>query len=336
MSIIAEGKPYRVDSKAVVMRPDSPAMSQELEEELEDVLMGELGVHWGQRKLAIAVIMFILQYWDPVKHPKITVVYVGAAHGTNIGFMARLFPSIRWELYDPGTFDKSLFSIRSITLHTDKEGFFTNETAEYWAKKRESGENILFISDIRNYPKDRTDHFLRAQYVQNDLESQQEWCKIVRPIAAHLKFPLIRRERDGIEISNRYLKYMAGTIYFQAWNRPKSYETRLVVTEFDKEVYWDLDTAHDQIRYINKYLRAHVDAESVSNEGFVLQSIPKVGLNGSWDAAFESLIWSHYLEKNGLNATKEDIGKLTSALSKVLGMSLADKQIQMRLIARNI
>lgn len=58
-------------------------------------------VHWGQRKLLLSEIEFLTLYSEP----GITVVYAGAAPGTHIGYLSRLFPEVsRFVLVDPSPF----------------------------------------------------------------------------------------------------------------------------------------------------------------------------------------------------------------------------------------
>ncbi len=57
-------------------------------------------LHWGQRKLLLSEIEFLLLHGDGVK----LVVYAGAAPGTHIAYLADLFPEHHFVLYDPAPF----------------------------------------------------------------------------------------------------------------------------------------------------------------------------------------------------------------------------------------
>jgi len=289
----------------------------------------KLGVHWGQRKLAMSGVPFPLYHWDPTTHPSPTFVYVGAAEGTNIKFISTLFPAIKWVLYDPRPFD--IKETDRITIHTGEDGWFDNETAEEWRKVQEERGDVYFMSDIRNFPHDATDTYLRTLLIVKDLNMQQEWCRVIKPVAAHLKFPLIHREKRNVKLSHRYFKYMPGIVYFQAWNRPRSYETRLVVTDFESEVYWDLESTRDKIDYVNLHLRPNVPYR-VKTGSFQTEGISGTALDDSWDSSAEILIWADYLTKNGVTPSEENIKILAGSLSKVLRRSLETQKVRMTML----
>src|SRR3989304_7495287 len=59
-------------------------------------------VHWGQRKLSMALIQFLTIFWEIEKIPNPILLYIGAAPGYNIEFiMKNLFPNFTSYLYDP-------------------------------------------------------------------------------------------------------------------------------------------------------------------------------------------------------------------------------------------
>ena len=129
--------------------------------------------HWGQRKLLIGEIYFLTKYNDPKK----IILYIGAADGYHIDFLAKLFPHNRFILYDPGTF--KINPSQQIEIH---KKFFTDSEAK---KYRAMGKSILFISDIRNLDvikniKDKDEN--RADdIIVEDLTKQQRWIEIIKP-----------------------------------------------------------------------------------------------------------------------------------------------------------
>ena len=310
-------------AKSLILTPDSPLLEGD-REEIRDVSIAELGTHWGQRKLADTVLHFLIHHWDPAEHPEPLVVYVGAAEGTNIGLISRLFPSIQWALYDPRPFVSDTTDM--ITIHTgDPDGWFGNEQAEEWGRYQEEHGGVFFISDIRIVHDDISDYYERTKQIMKDMYNQQEWCQKINPVAAQLKFPFVHLEKRGEVISNRYFEYMEGIVYLQAWNRPKSYETRLVCTEYEDTILWDLKTARSQIDYVNFVKRLephHVE----SNEGYISYGIPETGLDNSFDACAEMLTWAHYLEKHGEEVTDGKIKILAAFLSKTLNNSIENKK----------
>lgn len=142
-------------------------------------------LHWGQRKLLMSEIDFLLRCPDQPW----TVVYPGSAHGNHLFVIMDLFPKIKLMLWDPAIYNSRLVQLdrhrrgldelpreleryrgrvwinpeldgeRYDTWHRnsnvdakpwlnykDQLGFFTEDSIE-WVKAR--GEPMLFISDIR-------------------------------------------------------------------------------------------------------------------------------------------------------------------------------------------
>src|SRR5579872_5210738 len=106
----------------------------------------KLAIHWGQRKLLLSEIEFFTLYWDPKLIPNPICVYAGAAPGTHIDMLSKMFPAFRFELYDPNPFDmKVLGNNDKITIFTGKNGYFTDEMAQKYVGRND----IFFVSDIR-------------------------------------------------------------------------------------------------------------------------------------------------------------------------------------------
>ena len=87
-------------------------MNQELIIELDDRMPERIYesvppvqsiAYWGQRKLLFSEIQFLTNvssYNVPLN--QCVLVYIGAAGGAHIPFLAKLFPQLRMILYDPG------------------------------------------------------------------------------------------------------------------------------------------------------------------------------------------------------------------------------------------
>jgi len=94
-------------------------------------------VHWGQRKLLISEMQLLTYYCEPgVPH---WIVYVGAAPGSHLMFLDRLYGSKHaWELVDPGLWDHRYASLpaqqkRRFNLRNE---FFDNTQAYELAERR--------------------------------------------------------------------------------------------------------------------------------------------------------------------------------------------------------
>ena len=91
---------------------------------------GKVAIGWGQRKLGLTLLQFINYYWYPQSGSNPVVVYAGAAPGLNISFVARLYPQIKWHLYDPQKF--AIEAQPNIHIYN---GLFTNDIAKEWHYK---------------------------------------------------------------------------------------------------------------------------------------------------------------------------------------------------------
>ena len=166
--------------------------------------------HWGQRKLFLSEVEFMLTHG----HLASTVVYAGAAPGTHILHLTKLFPDHRWVLVDPAPF--KIRQSRSVAV---KQFFFTDEMAEEYA-----GKDVLFISDIRSV-EDLVENQSTDKCVEFDLRLQERWVRTMRPKAAMVKF------RFPYTATDADLDYLDGDIYYPVWGGRMTSETRLIVTD---------------------------------------------------------------------------------------------------------
>jgi hypothetical protein len=83
---------------------------------------------------------FLTEYGDLAD----IVIYSGAAPGTHICYLARLFPKFKFILVDPGEFRLREDYEEEITRIEVINDYFTDEMAEKYSKIPH-----LFISDIR-------------------------------------------------------------------------------------------------------------------------------------------------------------------------------------------
>ena len=109
------------------------------------------------------------------------------------------------------------------------------------------GNNILFISDIRNVEIGVAKLFIESdntydQIIEDDNTKQYRWVNAIKPIAAYLKF------RPAY--SPGTTKYFSGKIYLQPYS-PLSTETRLLVTDYDKMVDYDNIEFDEKLAYFN-------------------------------------------------------------------------------------
>lgn len=206
-------------------------------------------VKWGQRKLLLTCLQFltiaIKKYKKLYDEEKLFVLYVGAGDGTNIFVLSKMFPKLKFELFDDHFDEKILQNQKNIKLFIK---YFFDEDAEKYKNK---GKYMLFISDIRTTR--RKDEPANIDIYNNSLK-QFNWINIMKPLLSHLKFRCLFNTEKLIlddetfnlhkkifedNLSNNEieqqtiheLKYNKGKIFFQPWTGPTSSETRLLVKQ---------------------------------------------------------------------------------------------------------
>jgi hypothetical protein len=199
----------------------------------KDQLAMYKNVHLGQRKLLLSEIQVLLKYYEisPDIHP--VMLYIGAAIGTHLVTLSKLFPHVKFILYDGSKIYKKLHSFPNFEIHdsttpinaldkgdTDSvnDGFFTTKKCMRWANKLDNN-SLIFVSDIRLTEDDFEGGVLR------DLKLQETWVHILKPKLSLLKF------RPPYQAKN--ISYLPGDIFYGIWPPPLSAETRLLVTQKD-------------------------------------------------------------------------------------------------------
>ena len=194
-------------------------------------------LHWGQLKLFLSEVEFLTKVYA-LNQQEIWFVYAGAAPGQHIKFLAKLFPKIHFELYDPNKF--SVEDTNMIKTHVQ---FFTDDDAEYWAKQAKE-KFVVFCSDIRTEPA-------TPENVVRNMGMQMKWWNIIKPELSMFKFRL-PWEAGKTE-------YPDGEIYVQAYPGPTSSETRLIVKKdantklYDNELYENACYYHNIETRLGKY-----------------------------------------------------------------------------------
>ena len=215
-------------------------------------------LHRGQRKLLLAEVSFLACN----NHLSNSVLYVGAAPGHHIKILANLFPHKMFYLYDPRDFDEELYQFKNAKIF--KQFFTSKDAAEY--------SGCLFLSDIRTTGVDDKEDFERE--VIDNLNMQREWCDIICPKLACLKFRL-----PYLKNISEY-EYYDGVIHLQPWSKFLSNETRLW-TDCKKKKRYIISDYEERMVFYNIKFRPQNDQD------------------------LEDLIWGQYL--NMLGPKRSDI-----------------------------
>jgi len=244
----------------------------------------KLNIHIGQRKLLISEIEFLTNYGHLAK----LVVYAGAAHGTHIAYLSKLFPDHQFDLWDPATF--IVKETERIKIYNQ---LFLDQNAQDYAREK-GGENILFISDVRSVQKlnglgddqDNNDEW-ENEIVEN-MNMQEKWIKIIQPQMSMVKFRLPYRSGKTT--------YLAGEIHFQAWAPQTSTETRYLISRSDvlaeNTITFDHDCYNDQMFRFNWLTRSQWFPHNLKCGKKA--KIP--GLDHCYDCAAEIFILRQYLK----------------------------------------
>lgn len=251
--------------------------------------------HWGQRKLLLSEIEFLSKY----SRSEDIVVYAGAAPGIHIPYLSELFPELSFILVDPGRFGiKETEKIKIIN------GYFNEKIISTLPK------NLLFISDIRRkgiHDCDSVDEYDRL--FQEDMELQQEWIEMMRPLYSFVKFKL--------SFNSGSTEYLKGKIYLPVFGRQGTSEARLLVSSRDnfEKILYDNKEYEEKMAYFNQVIRTlHYNFPLPVEEQNKLNI---VGLDNCYDCCREIMILSSYLDSKRADEISIMSHDITNHLNKM-------------------
>lgn len=209
-------------------------------------------IHIGQRKLLLSEIQLLNRYYS--KYPKIdpTLIYIGSATGSHLLTLHKMFPNVKFVLYDYAKFDPKLGKLPNVfELHEGDDGFFTTEKCIAIMPKY-SKIPVIFVSDIRQNNIGTWQQF--EEGVERDLIFQMDWVKILNPVMSLLKFRIPFNKGTSYK-----MPYLKGEIYYGIWAPPMSAETRLLVEKPDNKniVYYDFTKYEQAMFFHNKFVRQY-------------------------------------------------------------------------------
>jgi hypothetical protein len=219
-------------------------------------------IHWGQRKLFLTELWFLMEYGKLSDN----IVYAGSAPGTHIPYLSFLFPKYNWYLVDPNPFfieipdDQYFWGPRD---YADRN--VLNKYNEEQRKHIESKITILqtymddsiayyfyllgsclLMSDIRREHEE--------EIVIDDNNMQKEWLQQALPKKSLLKF----RCPYGT-YKEKFFKYLNGDVLLQPWAPMSSTETRLIPFDNFNTTSWDNLKYEEQLFYFNNHKRPQYD-----------------------------------------------------------------------------
>lgn len=262
-------------------------------------------VKWGQLKLLISEIDFLVRYWNPAEVPSPIFVYVGAATGYHIACLAIMFPWVTFHLYDQREFASILAGLHNV--QTFQTLFLEEHITAYSGRS-----DVFFISDIRtleyNQSETQSEASLRANedIVTRDMALQMSWVQKIKPVRAHLKFRLHYGHKFMADIYP-HQSYLDGTVYRQPWAPQTSTECRLVPFSDLRMRDWDYLKHENQMFYHNVVVRETVTVFENFIEGNREPFSLDLGLTNDYDSTATMFILSGYLAKIGIDQSKANL-----------------------------
>jgi hypothetical protein len=250
-------------------------------------------IHWGQRKLLLSEIEFLTLH----ALPSSIVIYAGAAPGTHIEYLSKLFPDVNFVLVDPSPFTVKerlpQIALRPNTL-------FTDELAQEFGAM---GKDILFISDIRSADPTVLSEEETEQQVAKDMAQQGHWHRLMCARKSMLKFRLSWRAGKT--------KYLAGEIYLPVWGPVTTTESRLIADFNALEIEYDNTKYEEQMFHFNTVTRVARYRHNIRGEG----------IDHCYDCTAEIAILRNYFMKRKNIAENdpslnEQIGRMSRQISR--------------------
>lgn len=313
--------------------------------------------HNGQRKLTMSVLEFLCVTLDRLKcdPAHLVVVYAGAS-GLAATIAARLFPTIKFVLYDPAPnttelIDRTLEGVEvrtqarptsssssssskfdwgdnnnRVIVYSGEAGWFTDEVAAYLERSlKKTKTTIAFISDIRVSNDEES--------IVKDMLNQQRWTAILGASAYMFKFRvpydagLLSRYRANpadlpTDLPNNVMPYLDGRLYIQLYPRPTTAELRLIgfrasATHYRMRMY-DTREIEGRMALFNLVYR--------SNVRFLRSKSAKNGGENTEKAMYEEVAEASILEEVArLSSGASSVEAVRSAVDAAMGRFIQGK-----------
>lgn len=274
-------------------------------------------VKWGQLKLFTSELQFLNKYWDPKAIPSPIILYIGAAPGNHINFLARMFPQAIFYLYDSQPFDSRLSQLSNVTV---TQRYFQDEDIEAF---KPFNDRLFLISDIRSLAYEKgfqgIEEYERKneEMAMEDMNLQMRWVQELQPVKAHLKFRL-PYEYKWTDNNSKYTLFLDGDLYKQPWSAPTSTETRLVPDLNLPLRNWDFRVYESMMFYHNNVIREHI--KFINPLTNINESIcAELGLTQDYDSTVFVVTVRDYLMKFSGENDPESALKLCKAIIEDVG-----------------
>lgn len=284
----------------------------------------KLSLYWEQRNVLLSIINAMTECKDilhtddasasapnDVVRFSAIVLYAGAAPGTHVPYLAKLFPGVKFILYG-GDVEFSIAPTDQIEIHPE---LFTDAVAAKY--KRGGGEidsssvPVIFIADIKSTPASQSIKDVENA-MQDDIEAMQRWQYVNQYDAALLKFCLPYCKPGKTKL----VEHLDGKLYYGVFMPQTSTESRLLVRgsdngkmkEYDAGLYESEHFFHNTIRRIWGYFDHNVIGE---------------GIDHCYDCRAEIEILKNYIMMTLPQLAPEDLNRKISIMSREISQYIS-------------
>ena len=269
-------------------------------------------------RLFAAELMFLLLYIKPEEIKINRIIYIGAAPGFHLVKLMKMFPDLKFDLYDDQELHEELLKYISengdqVIRYREK---FTVDTCERYDDK---SDNLYLITDHRDHElmkdpiftgvEDVTTakekfHRIKEESYMQDMELQKEVCKRLQPLVAFLRF---RPPHfiDGVSVEPATFEYFKGIATLMIYNDYKSNEGRLIVTDFTNDKFaWNYKSYQHRLNHFNDEIRESMLLNPFTND----QTPLKNQLGNKFETVMLIFLLKKYFElQNHCNVKSDSI-----------------------------
>lgn len=231
-------------------------------------------------RLLLSEILYITRYVDYENDKIIKIIYIGAAPGFHLVKLMKMFPFIKFDLYDDQEIHQDLERYlleneNQVNMYREK---FTLETC---SRYEDSIEDIYLITDFKDvkfmsdpiFSEDKEYNEIKKKFQQEkeasyleDMNLQKEICKKLEPHNAFLRFRPPHFYKDTTP-EPAIFEYFNGIVYLMIFNDYKSIESRIVVTDYVNDKFkWNYKNFQYRLNYFNSEIRESLLVNPFTND----------------------------------------------------------------------
>lgn len=214
-------------------------------------------------KLLISEVLFINRY---VENDDSVILYIGAGPGTHISKLIKMYPNMKFHLYD----SEQINVEESENVRIFNKKFTMEDCTNY-------DNSVYIITDFKDTKYDRDESFITTHEKNKwqadkelsylgDMILQRDICVEIKPKAAFLRFRP-SHYYSGINDPLDSFEYFSGVIWMMIYNDYKSTESRLAVTDFTITNFkWSIQTYQYKLNFFNYIVRESLALNPFTND----------------------------------------------------------------------